>query len=892
MSWRFAFLSVGVLLHLGSVAALADSDVTFEARVRPILKAHCFHCHGEGKTKGKLDVRLARLIRQGGESGAAIVPGKPGESLLIQKIREGEMPKGEKQLSPADVSVIEAWVAGGAKTARPEPADASANVITDEERAFWAFQPVKHPAVPIVPVASEARTAIDAFLWTKIRQQGLEGFAPEADRATLIRRVTFDLTGLPPTPEQVRAFVNDPLPDAYERLVDRLLADPAYGERWARQWLDVAGYAESDLAGESEKPRPYAYKYRDYVIRSFNADKPFDQFVREQLAGDEMVGPPPYQDPSPDAREKLIATGFLRMAPDGTEAENTPAARNQAVAETVKVVSSSLLGLTVGCAQCHDHRYDPIPQVDYYRFRAIFDPAFDVANWRKPAQRLVSLATADDRTEAQCVETLAASMDKDVAAAEKAELDQVFEREIAKVPEADRPAVRTARNTPVGKRTPAQVALLKRYPSADVRYSLDLYDPAAAKRIAALRAEVAKVRAGKPAEDFIAACTEAPGKTPTVSRLLYRGDPDQPKQVVSPGELSVLVRDGSDGRIPDHDPARATSGRRLAYAKRLTDGTHPLLGRVIVNRVWLGHFGRGIVATPGDFGVLGERPTHPELLDWLAADFAANGWRLKRLHKMIVMSRAYTQSSRRSASQEAVDPENKLVARMNVRRLDAEEIRDALLVVSGRLNRALFGPSVPVGEDHEGRVLVGRQKRNVNREAVGVDDVGDAAFRRSLYIEARRRQPLAMLDAFDLPTMTPNCDLRRASTVAPQALMMMNDAFVVTRAEDLAADARKAHPGDRAAQVALAWSRVYGRDPSPAELSEATAFVATQEQALSSRVTLAPATLKALADAKGKPEEAKRREAVDAERRDKAALAAMASLCQALMASNEFLYVD
>jgi hypothetical protein len=891
MSPRFAILSFCCALA-GVPVAAADTPVTFEARVRPILKAHCFHCHGEGKTKGKLDVRLARLIRQGGEDGPAIVPGKPDDSLLVQKIREGEMPKGEKKLSAADVAVIEAWVAGGARTARPEPADPSATVITEEERAFWAFGPIKNPPVPIAPVASESRTAIDAFLWTAIREQGLAGFAPEADRATLIRRVSFDLTGLPPTPDEVRAFVDDPLPDAYERLVDRLLADPAYGERWARQWLDVAGFAESDLAGESEKPRPYAYKYRDYVVRSLNADKPFDQFVREQLAGDEMVGAPPYQDLTPEAREKLVATGFLRMGPDGTDAENTPAARNQAVAETVKIVSTSLLGLTVGCAQCHDHRYDPIPQVDYYRFRAIFDPAMDLANWRKPAQRLVSLATEDDRTEAACVETLAASMEQEVAAAEKAELDTVFEREIAKVPEADRAPVRAARNAPVGKRTPQQVALLKRYPSADVRFALDLYDPAAAKRIAAMRAGVAQVRAGKPAEDFIAACTEAPGKTPTVSRLFYRGDPEQPKDAVTPGELSVLVRDGADGRIADHEAGRATTGRRLAYAKRLTDGTHPLLGRVTVNRVWLGHFGRGIVATPGDFGVLGERPTHPALLDWLAADFASNGWRLKRLHKQIVMSRAYTQSSRRSAAQEAIDPENRLLARMNVRRLEAEEVRDAMLSVSGRLNRALYGPSVPVGEDHEGRVLVGRQKRNVNREAVGVDDVGDAAYRRSLYVEARRRQPLAMLDAFDLPTMAPNCDLRRTSTVAPQALMMMNDAFALSRADDLAAHVRAQRPGDRAGQVALAWARVYGREASPAEMSDAASFVAAQEQALRARVPAAPEALKALADAKGKPDEAKRRAAVEAERGEKAALAAVASLCQALMASNEFLYVD
>jgi hypothetical protein len=881
-----ARLSLIFVVSLAGITARAES-VTFEARVRPILKAHCFHCHGEGKTKGGLDVRLARLIVKGGESGAAIVPGHASDSLLIQKIREGEMPKGEKPLSAADVSVIEAWVAGGAKTARAEPADPSATVITEEERAYWAFQPVKRPAIPVVPSQAQARSPIDAFLWTKIHEKGLPGFAPEADRPTLIRRLYFDLLGQPPSPEDVRAFVDDPSPDAYERLVDRVLAMPQYGERWARHWLDVAGYAESDLAGEGERPRPYAYKYRDYVIRSFNADKPFDQFVREQLAGDEMVGPGPYHNLDAATQEKLIATGFLRMGPDPTDVENTPAARNQAVAETIKIVSTSLLGLTVGCAQCHDHRYDPIPQADYYRLRAIFDPALDINNWRNPARRVISLASDEDRMMAACVERAAAAMDKDVAEAQKEALEKVFQREIVKVPEADREVVRAARNTPVEKRSPAQVALLKKYPSADVRFALDLYDPAAAKEIEKLRAEVAKTRACKPPEDFIAACTDGQGGKPVVSRLLYRGDPDQPKQTITPGELTVLAQHRKCADIPANGP------RRLAYAKMLTDGTHPLVARVIVNRIWTAHFGRGIVATPGDFGTLGERPTHPELLDWLASDFVSNGWKLKRLHRQIVTSRAYRQVSRRSAAQEAVDPDNHLLARMNVRRLEAEEIRDAILAVSGKLNPAMFGPSVPVGEDAEGRVLVGRQKRNVNREAVGVDEVGDDAFRRSIYIEARRKQPLAMLDTFDLPQMTPNCDLRRASTVAPQSLMFMNDAFVVEEAEALAQRVRRERPGDVAAQVARAWALVYAREAPADQSLDAVQFVAQEDQELKSRIVVSADLTKALAAAKDKPAEGARlRGAIESEREEKTHVAAMASFCQALLASNGFLYVD
>ena len=344
--------------------------VTFEQHVRPIFKAYCFDCHGaEAEHKGGLDLRLRRLIVKGGESGPAIVAGDTAASLLLEKLHAGEMPPSEKKVPAEQIARIEAWIAAGAPTLHDEPAEIGPEVdITPEERSYWAFQPPAVPAIPSFASTDRVRTLIDAVLLGRLREKGLS-FSPDADRLTLIRRASFDLLGLPPTPEEIARFVADPAPDAYEQLIDRLLASPHYGERWGRHWLDVAGYAES-RGSTADAPRPFAYKYRDYVIRALNADKPLNEFIVEQLAGDELV-PQPHANLSPDQIEKLAATGFLRMAVDPTgTVPDLEQASNQVLADTIKIVSSALLGLTVGCAQCHDHRYDPISQRDYYALRA------------------------------------------------------------------------------------------------------------------------------------------------------------------------------------------------------------------------------------------------------------------------------------------------------------------------------------------------------------------------------------------------------------------------------------------------------------------------------------------------------------------------------------------
>ena len=899
-----------VVLAPTAFAAGRDGAPVFEKDVRPILKAHCFHCHGEGeKLKGEVDLRLRRFMLKETDDGRVIVPGKPHASLMVKLMRAGEMPKGEKKVPEKDIALIERWIAGGAKTAHAEPAGLPKGFyLTEEERSYWAFQPIVRPSVPkvsksvisqsVISNPSRKRASsgtgslntdysnpIDAFIAAKLREQKLT-FAPEADRLVLIRRVHLDLTGLPPTPEQVDAFLADDSPDAYEKLVDRALDSPQYGERWARHWLDVAGYADSNGFTEADTARPHAWHYRDYVIRAFQSDKPFDQFIVEQLAGDELMRLTQENAASVVtnalALETLAATGFLRMAPDGT-ADSPPdqnLARNQVMAETLKIVSSSLLGLTVGCAQCHDHRYDPISHEDYHRLRAVFDPAYDWKNWRTPAQRQVSLYTEADRKKAADIEVEAKKIDDESEKMRKESLEKVFEREIARVPAAESNAVRTARNTAGDKRDAGQKALLKKYPAADVQGALDLYDPEANKKVLAKKEEATKLRGTKPPEPFLMALTEVAGKVPDTF-LLYRGDHDQPKQKVAPGEVEVLAQTGgatTNFQCSMPNSQFPSSGRRLAYARWLTSGQHPLTARVLVNRFWLHHLGRGLVNTPGDFGQLGERPTHPELLDWLASEFMANGWKLKSFHRLLMTSTVYRQSSRHEASLKA-DPENRFYGRMKLHRLDAETLRDSMLAVSGKLSLTQFGAPVAVARDTAGRVVTGAQKTDGNGDPTGVDALGDAEFRRSIYVEMRRSRPLTVLDTFDLPVMSPNCDARTVTTVAPQSLMLMNDVFVVTQSQHLAERLRKESPGDVRAQIARAWRLLYGVKPADAEMRDSLTFLAEQAEGIRARAA-------DTADTAGTAKKDQPPAPPDIQ------LQTLASLCQVLMSGNRFLYVD
>ncbi len=860
-----------------AVAASAAESPSFDRDVRPILKAHCTHCHGEEEEiAGAVDLRLRRFMDRPGESGEPpLVAGDPEASLLVRVIESGEMPQDGKPLEPEKIAVIKAWIAAGAVADAPEPESLPPGAyVSESERRHWAFQPIADPPVPEHGADDRVRTPIDAFLAATLRDRGL-AFAADADRRTLIRRVTLDLTGLPPTPDAVERFVADTSADAYDRLVDELLASPAYGERQARHWLDAVGYADSNGHAEADSPRPYAWHYRDYVVRSMQADKPWDVFLQEQLAGDELAGvvhgatAEAVQDPA--RLEQLVATGFLRMAPDGTgdPLPDKELARHEVVAEQLKVVSSALLGLTVGCAQCHDHRLDPIPQVDYYRLRAIFEPAFDVAQWRPPAQRRCSLATPDELAKAAEIEKQAREIEADAKAMEKTFLDEIFEKEILKLPEVERDPYRAARATAAKDRTPEQAALIKKYPSALALYSLNLYDAAAAKKVTERRNEAQALRKTKPPEDFVMAMTEVRGRVPE-TKLLHRGDHGQPRQAVEPGELGVLVGDGTEP-LEFEPPASGSSGRRLAYARWLTGGRHPLVARVLVNRFWMHHFGRGIVATPGDFGLAGERPSHPELLDWLATRFMEGGWRLKALQRLIVTSTAYRQAAQNPAAV-AVDPDNALLARWRIRRLDAESLRDATLLAAGRLTMQAGGPPVAVGRDPSGRVQEGREELNANGDVIKLAAVGADGFRRSLYLTYRRSLPLTLMDTFDAPTMLPNCEQRTSSTVATQSLFMLNDAFVIDNATALAERVRRERPDTLRGQIEQAWLVLIARRPSDAELVEALVHVAEQADALRAFHAAHPP-------------------AKDAPAADPQA-EALASYCQVLLSSTRFLYVN
>jgi len=905
-------------IFLAATITLSAAPILFERDIRPVLKAHCFHCHGEDrKFKGDLDLRLRRLILKGGENGPAFVAGQPGKSLLLKMIKSGKMPKGQKKLEATEIALIVKWIALGAKTARPEPEDPDAVLITEEERSFWAFQPIKNPTVP-----KGSKNLIDAFLLRKLKAKGL-GFSKAADQRTLLRRATFDLTGLPPTSAEINKFVEDKSPDAYDKLIDRLLDSPQYGERWGRHWMDVAGYADSEGYTESDTERAWAWRYRDYVIRALNSDIPWDRFIRAQLAGDEMVKPP-YKDLKPDQINKLTATGFLRMAPDGTgSGANNADARNQVMAETLKIVSTSLMGMTVGCAQCHDHRYDPIPQADYYKMRAIFEPGLDPKNWRTPRSRRITLYTDANRKKSAEIEIEAKKADAERNKKVEYFIDRTLNWKLESVPEKDRKPLREAYLAK--KRNDAQTALLKKYPSVrqisagslylydreyndeikklnterknklknflkltrdkiagqkDIKIdekSLAKHDPegtkelklidarikffrdALSKKILDAMAKKAKdIRATKPEEPFIRALTEQPGKVPT-TRVFFRGNHDQPKDAVNPAGLSVV----SAKTIPKNDDVLPSTGRRTAFAKHLTDGKHPLTARVLVNRFWLHHFGRGIVDTPGDFGRLGELPSHPELLDRLASDFMKHGWKLKRLHKLIMTSDAYRQVSSRNAKQDEIDPDNRLLGRMNIRRMEAETIRDAILVLSGRINLKMYGKPVPVSENEEGQVIVGvNTTDSANRPTGKKVDLKGAEFRRSLYVQVRRSLKLSFLDAFDAPAMEPNCAKRPVSTVAPQALIFMNNQFVIDQSRVMAERLKKLASDNLDDQLTAGWEHAFGHRPSDAELSSAREFIWKQTTLFKNRKDMQPE------------------------------LTALANYCQALMSANRFVYID
>ncbi|MEC9096997.1 MAG: PSD1 and planctomycete cytochrome C domain-containing protein, partial [Planctomycetota bacterium] len=768
---RHHFLMLMALLLNVPTVTNADEGLTFEKHIRPIFRAHCYDCHGaEKELQSELDLRLVRLMEKGGEFGPALVKGKPDESYLLERMVSGEMPPGSHRVPEDQIATIRQWIAEGAKTARPEPATIGPGLgITLEERSYWAFQAIQRPDVPNVKNVSRVRTPIDALLLAKMEPHDLS-FAPDADKPTLLRRASLALTGLPPTSEELKAFLSDESSEAWITVIDRLLNSPQYGERWGRHWLDVAGYADSEGSSNNDANRQWAYKYRDWVIKAIGSDMPFDQFITWQLAGDELVEPP-YKNMSPLEIEKLTATGYLRMASDGTGQGDNEEKRNQVVIDTVKIVSTGLLGMSVGCAQCHDHRYDPISQEDYYRMRAVFEPALNPKRWRVPGNRAISLYTDEDHAKAAEIEAKAQEMGKARNAKQTEYMDIALAAELEKLDEALREPLEMAYRTAGDKRTDEQKELLATNPNIGnlnpgVLYQ---YNQGHADELKKLDSEIAAVRATKPVHEYVRALTKQnPEVDPTL--LFYRGDYRQPQQEVAPGGLTVAAPADSPFRIKDNPEEAPTTGRRLQYARWLTSGRHPLVARVLVNRFWMHHFGTGIVDTPGEFGLLGSLPTQPEVLDWLADEFMAKGWSLKHLHRVIMTSTVYMQQSKRTPDADQIDGGNQMYSHFPVKRLDAEAIRDSILAVSGKLDRTTFGAPVMVEKDTSGQVIVNGEVQ-----------------RRSVYLQMKRTEPIAILKAFDAPAMEINCTKRDSSTVATQSLMLMNSDFILRYADFFAA---------------------------------------------------------------------------------------------------------
>jgi hypothetical protein len=729
-------------------------------------------------------------------------------------------------------------------------ADKNKKTVRAEQAKPWAFRSPVRPPLPAVKNAAWVKNPIDAFILARLEQEGLAP-ASEADRLTLIRRLTFDLTGLPPSPQEIDAFLDDTSADACEKLVDRLLASPRYGERWAMFWLDLVRFAESD-GFKADDPRPLAWRYRDYVIQAFNQDKPFDQFIREQIAGDELY---------PGDPGALIATGFNRHFPDEFNARNLEQRRQEILNDMTDTTGQVFLGLTVGCARCHDHKYDPILHKDYYRLQAFF------AGYR-------------------ALDDLAANSAKEVAAYEKqlqvwteataglqstmAQLEEPYRQKLAKRDKSKfAKHLQDAFDMPAGQRTPLQQQLADMV-GKQVKVNRDQMmksmKPDVKKTWDDLAKELAKHDHLKPQPlAGVMALTDV-GPLAPATHVLHRGDYKKPLTEVKPGYLQIF--DPEPAKIPPPAPGAKTTGRRAVLAQWLTRADHPLTGRVLVNRLWQHHFGRGIVATPNDFGEIGEQPTHPELLDWLATEFVKQGWSIKAMHRLMVTSSTYRQSTKVSAAAAQLDPDNNLFSRMLRRRLEGEALRDAMLMVSGKLNFKMGGPGI--FPELPAEVSVPRGGWPVTANPV-------ERSRRSIYVFAKRNLRYPLFGAFDAPEGNESCARRNVSISAPQALMLLNSKITLDWSRAFAGRVLSDAGADSVMVVKSIYRLALGRLPSSKELALSSEFLARQAKYLQERIDNKQAVLGPVAAPASI---------------DPAFGAAVVDLCHVMLNLNEFAYID
>ena len=789
VSW-FAVLLTAKVTFAAPEKSAPDSGALFEKTIRPILAENCFKCHShaENKFKGGLALDSPASILKGGETGPAIVPSQPEKSLLLQAVRQsGELkmpPKG--QLTSAQVAAIEQWIKAGA----PMPATVSSvpnghakrtGKITDEDRAWWAFQPIRKTAPAKLADDAWSRNEIDRFILARIRKENLKP-STEAARVALIRRLSFDLVGLPPSPDEVETFVKDRSADAYETLVDRLLASPRYGERWARHWLDLVRYADSD-GYRIDDFRPNAWRYRDYVIQSFNDDKPYDRFVQEQLAGDELF---------PGDPAALTATGYLRHWIYEYNLRDVRGQWTTILNDITDTTADVFLGLGLQCARCHDHKFDPILQKDYFRLQAFLAPIL-------PREDLVAATETEKRTHAAKRaewEKKTASLRAEIESIETKYRNAATKDAIEKFPED----IQAMILKPVSERTALEHQLAE-LAYRQVYYEYDRLERKLKgedkEKVIALRKQLATHDALRPAPlPTVLAVSDASRIAPPVFIPKKNGEP------IAPGFPTIL--DDKPAVIPPLPANLDSTGRRAALAKWLTRPDNPLTARVIVNRLWQQHFGRGLAANASDFGKLGEAPTHPELLDWLAGGFIENGWSFKKLHRLIVTSATYRQTA--TATRDAKDPENKFYARGTTRRLDAEQIRDAVFTITSELNLKTGGPAVNASDPH-----------------------------RAIYTKMLRNTRDPLLDVFDAPLWFQSAASRDTTTTPVQSLMLINSQFMLQRAKAFANRVSK-DCGPNASEeklVSHAYELAFGRAPTAAQRDFAVKFLAAQPARIS-----------------------------------------------------------
>jgi hypothetical protein len=774
---RYLVIRCGPVLFLVTFLALiSGQSISVENAAKAVLEAKCVACHGEARMSD-LDLRERGTILKGGKRGPAIVPGNAEASLLYKAVKragELQMPAGKTPLTPSEISVLRDWINAGA------PWEAAPR--TTAANTWWSFKKPVRPAVPAVK-DGWVHNPIDAFILARLEQNGLQP-APTADRRTMVRRAYFDLNGLPPTPEQVEQFVSDQSSDAYEKLIDRLLASPRYGERWGRYWLDLVRYA--DTSGfETDHFFITAWRYRDYVISSFNTDKPYNTFVQEQIAADELwstnmdlEGTLKLPKEKQENVNRRIGTSLFTIGSFPIEfTYYGDQFRAEWQADAVDTVGAAFLGLTVGCARCHDHKFDPISQRDYYRMTALFAGS---------VEREIPLGSLFDvETNSRNFPLLAqAEVLKRMARGGGRRRG----RGDAQVNQGDQNDGDTV--APPGPREtdPQRAALLQKLGEAYLR---------------------------------------APERYPTANVLtheevvpdthvLMRGDFKKKGAKVEPGFLSAL-----NPGPPIHEPKDVlfVPQRRKALALWLTSPDQPLLARVMVNRIWQGHFGQGIVRTPNDFGRQGEPPTHPELLDWLAVEFAQRGWSIKQMHRLIMLSNTYRCSSVADEESLRKDPENRYFSRMNRHRLDSDGIRDTILAVAGTLNLKMGGVGVIPPLTRE-EILAARMPQLWPPNPDPSEHV-----RRSIYLQMKRSLTLPMLQIFDAPDTATSCPRRENSTVAPQALALMNSEFTVAQAEHFAARIRKQAGENPEAVVDAGWRLAFGRPPTDEERQTALDYL-------------------------------------------------------------------